>query len=94
MPDMAISRAERSRWTAKLDKQNTLVITAIEDLLILVADAAAAGVSQADIAYNLSDTSSMANLARGVVGGTSPSGVAVKIKYGNAIRERRKASKG
>jgi hypothetical protein len=89
---MALDRSARNRWTAKLEKQNALVVKGIEDLLVLIAEASEAGVSNADIAYNLTDLSSHANIARGVSNGTSATGIMAKVKHGQTLRARREAS--
>lgn len=72
---MALDRAKRRQWTLKLEKLATDKENADENLLVGIADAVDAGVTQADIAY--------------AVGGISPTGVKAKAEKGWAIKEAR-----
>jgi hypothetical protein len=77
---VTVPRATKKAWGAKLEKLADDCRKAQEDLLVGIYQARQAGLSQADVAYN--------------VGGISPTGVRPKEEKGKAIFEARRGSKG
>jgi hypothetical protein len=87
--EVRATAAVRSHWTRKLDAQSRLVIKALEDLYVMVAEAAEAGVKQPDIAYNIPDISAAA-IMEGRGTGIHSTAITPKVKVGLAIKARRK----
>ncbi|MFF6988385.1 hypothetical protein [Streptomyces sp. NPDC010273] len=77
---MSASRQMRKSWGSKLEKLTEAAEQAQEDLLVGIYEARQAGLSQADVAYN--------------IGGVSPTGIKSKEEKGKAILARRRGSKG
>lgn len=75
-----MDRRTRNQWGSKLEKLSLAVETAQEELLVGIYEARQAGMSQADVAYN--------------VGGVSPTGIRAKEDKGKEILEARRGSKG
>lgn len=71
----AVDRATRRKWHLKLEKAVIACEMADQDLHILIAEAADAGITQADIAYS--------------IGGVSPSSIRAKINKGIALIKAR-----
>jgi hypothetical protein len=89
MADQVANAQTRQHWTRKLNAQSQTVIKAIEDLLIMVAEASEAGVRQPDIAYNIPDMSQAA-IVEGRGTGIHSTAITPKVKAGQAIKDRRK----
>ena len=77
---MTVSRATKKTWGAKLEKAADAAQRAQEDLLVTIYEARQAGLSQADVAYN--------------VGGIHNTGVKAKEEKGRAILEARRGKAG
>jgi hypothetical protein len=77
---VTVPRATKKSWGAKLEKLAEDAKRAQEDLLVGIYQARQAGLSQADVAYN--------------VGGISPTGVRPKEEKGKAIFEARRGKRG
>lgn len=76
---MTVSRATKKNWGTKLEKLDEAAQRAAEDLLVGIYEARQAGLSQADVAYN--------------VGGISPTGIRAKEEKGKEILDARKGGR-